>query len=285
VERALRVSALLQGGVRPAGPRFVNSAGMEFALIPAGTFLMGSAAEEEGSYNDERPVHQVEITRPFYLSVTAVTQEQYEKVIEENPSSFAPGGYRASVVAGLDTNRYPVETVSWYQAIEFCEELEAREGEEGRHYRLPTEAQWEYACRAWGPNALPFHHGFALDFSHALFDWEAPYSPQAKKGSYTPVHPCPVASFPPNAFGLSDMHGNVDEWCADAFASEHYANSPRSDPTGPAIEEDDDRVVRGGSYRDDGRFCRAAVRIEYDPQDPQPTVGFRVVCLWPTRLP
>src|SRR5262245_22663508 len=140
-----RVRELLASGIPPIMPRLVNSIGIEFVLIPRGVFLMGSP--EVSQYADEGPQHEVEITRPFFLSVHEVTQEQYQRVMGSNPSYFSDSGYGKDRVQGLDTRRFPVETVSWENAVAYCQTLSGlpQEKQAGRRYRLPTEAEWEYA--------------------------------------------------------------------------------------------------------------------------------------------
>jgi formylglycine-generating enzyme required for sulfatase activity len=142
--RQQRLQALLGAGVVPCVPEMVNSIGMRLALVPAGVFWMGAEAGDP----DERPVHRVEITRPFYLGVFTVTQEEYRQVTRRSPSHFRPAGPGRDKVDGLDTRRFPVENVSWDDATAFCTRLSARPDERkaGRVYRLPTEAEWEYAA-------------------------------------------------------------------------------------------------------------------------------------------
>src|SRR5262249_28290129 len=198
-----RIRALLAAGVKPCVPTITNSIGMLLALIPPGTFWMGSPPREAMRGGDEH-LHEVEITRPFYLGVYAVTQEEYQAVTGKNPSYFSPSGGGKKEVRRLDTNRFPVETVSWNAAEAFCQQLSEREAEKkaGRVYGLPTEAEWEYACRAapssWRSGV--FHFGNALSSTQANFDGNHPYGG-------APVGPalkrtCAVGSYPPNAFGL-----------------------------------------------------------------------------------
>ena len=138
-----------------------NSIGMKFVSVPAGTFLMGSPETEVGSRVDERPVHEVEISRPFLLGTYEVTQAEYQKVVGANPSYFCKDGAGAKKVEGLVTDRFPVEQVSWVEADEYCKKLSAMPEEVAAHrtYRLPTEAEWQYACRAGKSNPIPFWHG------------------------------------------------------------------------------------------------------------------------------
>ncbi len=139
---------------------------MGFVLIPAGKFLMGSSKEEKERSKDEGPLHEVTISRAFYLGKDEVTQEQYQQIVDKNPSPFSAGGEYKQKVAGLDTRRFPVENVSWEDATAFCRKLSARDGK--RRFRLPTEAEWEYACRAG--TRTPFHFGDSLNGDEANCD-------------------------------------------------------------------------------------------------------------------
>jgi formylglycine-generating enzyme required for sulfatase activity len=240
--------------------RASNSLGMKFIELPAGTFLMGSPPRKAGDPADHRPdgdeqQHEVEITRPFFLGIHEVTQEQFARVMGENPSVFTS----AAKIGGPD---HPVENVSWAKAVEFCEKLSAlpEEKKARRRYRLPTEAEWEYACRA-GKNETPFSTGNDLHLSDAnilrpkerLADPESHAEPTK-----------PVGSYPPNAWGLYDMHGNVWEWCSDWYDPDYYRTSPQKDPTGPATGEK--HVARGGSRADYARECRSANRLAVAPK-------------------
>jgi formylglycine-generating enzyme required for sulfatase activity len=181
---------------------------------------MGAPAGEPGRNHSEGPVHEVEITRPFYLGAHEVTQAQYQKVMGTNPSHFAPAGAGQDQVRGQNTADFPAENMTWEEAADFCRRLSAlpEERRAGRVYRLPTEAEWEYACRAGSTTA--YHVGATLGPAAANFGRR----PQPEK----------VGSFKPNAWGLFDMHGNVWEYCADHYQAGYYANSPRRDPRGPA---------------------------------------------------
>jgi formylglycine-generating enzyme required for sulfatase activity/serine/threonine protein kinase len=249
------------------GPEVVNSIGMKLLLIEPGTFRMGAQPGEMGRQESEGPVHTVEITRPFYLGTFQVTQEQYARVMGHNPSHF-------KTVGGCDTRQFPVESVSWEEAAELCRALSAlpAERQRGRSYRLPTEAEWEYACRAGG-DGQPFHFGRALVAMQANFDGRHPYGGSGK-GSFL-GRTCAVGSFPGNAWGLYDMHGNVWEWCADWHAERYYRESPRRDPEGPSRGEA--KVLRGGSWQNHGRLCRSACRDWVGPTYRGVNAGFRVV--------
>jgi formylglycine-generating enzyme required for sulfatase activity len=267
----------------------VNSIGMKLARIPKGTFTMGSPAEEKERLTDEEQ-HEVEITKDFWLGVHEVTQQQFREVMGYNPSYFSafttfgqgkPGAkYSYSVpaagqrhVIGYDTDDFPVETVSYEEAVELCQKLSALPAEKRarRKYRLPTEAEWEYACRGGVPSR-PFHPGNSLSSRQANFDGNFPYG--AEKGKCL-RRTCKVGRYAPNAWGLCDMHGNVREWCSDWYDADYYGKSPRRDPQGPA--EGSLRVIRGGGCSSDGKGCRSAVRFSGAPVLRDFDLGFRVV--------
>jgi formylglycine-generating enzyme required for sulfatase activity len=248
--------------------RLTNAIGMTLVVIPAGTFRMGSPPSEAERSDDEGPQHEVTITRPFYLGIYPVTQRQYEAVMAENPSYFSSGKG-----GGPD---FPVERVSWYDAVAFCRKLSElpAEKEAGRVYRLPTEAEWEYACRGGLPT--PFTSGVTLSSREANFNGNYPYGVTAR-GPYL-ERTTKVGSYPPNPFGLFDMHGNIWEWCSDYYERNYYRNSPRYDPPGPPAGTL--RVVRGGSCLQIGRFCRSAYRFGVSPENRDLDVGMRVVMVW-----
>lgn len=228
-----------------AAKTVVNALGQTFAWIPAGSFQMGSEPNSDGHRSNETPIHEVVLTQPFYLAVQPVTQRQYLTVSKLNPSWFHPerGG-------SLD---HPVERVSWTDAVAFCERLSAipNERTNGRTYRLPTEAEWEYACRA-GTTDTPL-----TDAVHSAMLSAVP------------------GTRPANSFGLSDMLGNVWEWCSDWYAERFYAEAPLRDPAGPPTGTL--RVCRGGSWKNLAGCCRAAYRNALAPHSKSSAVGFRVV--------
>jgi formylglycine-generating enzyme required for sulfatase activity len=266
-------------GPRPlptGAPRFLtNSLGMKFVLIPAGTFRMGSPNHEQGRSPDEGPVHDVTITRPFYLGVYPVTQEQFQRLMGTNPSHFCRAGRGRDAVKGEDTNLFPAEKVTWGSAVAFCRKLSElpEESGRGRTYRLPTEVEWEYACRA-GKDGEPFHFGAALSAAQANFDGSQPYGRGASVGASL-KHPTAVGSYPPNDFGLFDMHGNVWEWCADWYAEDYYGQSSADDPTGP--ESGQQRVLRGGCWSSSAANCRSAYRGRSEPGNHVYRFGMRVL--------
>jgi formylglycine-generating enzyme required for sulfatase activity len=229
-------------------PRLINSIGMEFVPIPAGEFLMGSNDGDD----DERPVHTVQIGRPFYLGKYAVTQAQWEAVMGNNPSHFTG-----------QPNR-PVEQVSWDDVQAFIGKLNNKEG--GTKYRLPTEAEWEYAARAGSTTAYSFGDDPGQLGEYAWYT--------DNSGGQT--HP--VGQRQPNAWGLYDMHGNVWEWVQDWYGT--YAAEPVTDPQGPSSGSN--RVVRGGSWYNDARFCRSACRSYAPPGHRRGVVlGFRLLRMAP----
>jgi formylglycine-generating enzyme required for sulfatase activity len=272
------VMLLVFGLRKPAGPEtppgrespkpgqeVTNSVGMKLRLIPAGTFRMGSPATELDRSDDEVPPHDVAITRPFFMGVYEVTQREYEAVMGYNPARF-------SAVNGGGPD-HPVEQVSWEDADAFCRRLSDKQAEKlaGRVYRLPTEAEWEYACRAG--TSTPFHFGSTLSSAQANFDGNFPYG-GTRVGTYA-ERTAKVGSYAPNAFGLYDMHGNVWEWCSDRYDANYYRTSSKNDPAGPP--DGGRRVHRGGSWYSKGRKCRSAYREHGQPDDRYDNIGFRVV--------
>jgi len=217
-----------------------NSIGMEFKLLPGGTFTMGEGGE----------AHKVTLTKPFGLGVYEVTQQQYEKVMGKNPSKFkAP--------------QNPVEQVIWNDAVEFCRKLSDLPSEKSRGYvyRLPTEAEWEYACRAGTTTKYSFGDSESQLGDYGWYD----------KNSRKTTHP--VGGKKPNPWGLYDMHGNVYEWCQDR--SGIYPSGSTTDPTGAASGSD--RVIRGGSWNLNSVHCRSAYRFGLTPVHRHYYLGFRVL--------
>jgi formylglycine-generating enzyme required for sulfatase activity len=241
-----------------------NNVQMRLVLIPAGKFMMGSPATEVGLlYSDAGPQHEVTISKPFYMGVFEVTQEQYEQVMGVNPSWFKG-------------SKNPVETVLWDEAVEFCKKLSARTG---KKVTLPTEAQWEYACRAGTTTA--FHTGDALKpgQANAAFPsnpglWDRIMAWLGMSSGQKTTQTTPAGSFPPNGLGLYDMHGNVLEWCSDWYGEDYYANSPKTDPQGP--DSGSYRVLRGGCWDRSPQRCRSATRDRLTPDGRGINVGFRV---------
>jgi eukaryotic-like serine/threonine-protein kinase len=270
-------------------PPFTNSINMEFVWIPAGQFAMGSPSNEEGRREDEGPVHDVFISRPFYLAARETTVGQLKRFIYEthhkteaeatgegaqewdfdkkewrmNPACKwnTPGGFQ-----DMDD---PVVCVSRRDAEEFCHWLRSKEK---RNYRLPTEAEWEYACRA-GTNTA-FAAGATLAPDQARFATPILGSSDSKARRTTRTEK--VGSFPPNGLGLFDTHGNVWEWCADYYSPTAYRDAPTQDPRGPSTG---DRVVaRGGSWQCSAADCRSAARLGLPLTTRRNDIGFRVLC-------
>jgi formylglycine-generating enzyme required for sulfatase activity len=250
---------------------------MKLVLIRRGKFTMGSPNDEVGRGAMEGPRHVVEITRSFYMGAYEVTQAEYQKVTGTNPSHFRPGGAFASRVSGLDTSRFPVETVDWDDSRAFCQKLSALPAEKRarRVYRLPSEAEWEYACRAGARDHVPFAFGKSLSSKQANFDGGRPYGGAA---AGTPLHrAAAVGSYKPNAWGLYDMHGNVWEWTADWYEDYSTRKGVTKDPKGAATGTQ--RIFRGGSWTNDGSWCRSAKRYLAHPGAKNYLIGFRVVCV------
>ena len=224
-----------------------NEVSIDFVLIPAGTFLMGSPESEKQRSRFEGPQHRVTFTKPLYMSACEITQEQYRAVMESNPSY-----YRGP--------KRPVANLSAEDAMKFCQKLSARTG---LTVRLPTEAEWEYACRA----------GTTTRYSSG--DDDASLNACACTRANTPSgEPQPVGTKKPNAWGLFDMHGNAEEWCSDWYDSTYYETSPLEDPPGPATGSY--RIYRGGSAYSSAADCRSACRAHSVDVDARR--GFRVVC-------
>ncbi|MCH8922550.1 MAG: formylglycine-generating enzyme family protein [Planctomycetes bacterium] len=255
-----------------------NSIGMKLVHIPAGTFKMGSP-RGEAERDDKELLHEVKISTSFYLGAYEVTQAEYVGVMKDLPK------FRNRAAFKGDDN--PAENIEWKLAKQFCKQLTARAAEKsaGRTYRLPTEAEWEYACR--GGKSTVFHAGDSLSSKQANFNGGYPYG-DGEKGQYL-RKTVKGGSYQPNAFGLYDMHGNVAEWCADWYDPKYYQDSPQEDPLGPPFGVIDTRftnfdknnffvVVRAGSWVDDGRACRAAYRFRAMPNTQYRLIGFRVVC-------
>ncbi|MCB2185392.1 MAG: formylglycine-generating enzyme family protein [Deltaproteobacteria bacterium] len=232
------------GAASPGLPVITNHLGMNFVRLPAGSFAMGSHRGPA----EERPVHQVTIRRAFYLQTTEVTQGQWKALLGHNPSDFRNCG-----------DDCPVEQVSWLEAQEFIRRLNLAEGTD--KYRLPTEAEWEYAARAGSPGDYCFGDAVARLGDYAWY--------QANSQGRTQR----VASKKPNAWGLYDLHGNVGEWVADWAGA--YPAGPVSDPQGPG--RGSDRVLRGGAWNDDVASQRAADRLWLPPTLHYYSVGFRLV--------
>ncbi|HUT88652.1 MAG TPA: bifunctional serine/threonine-protein kinase/formylglycine-generating enzyme family protein [Thermoguttaceae bacterium] len=265
--------------------QMTNSIGMKLVLIPPGEFDMGSSRAEIDQLleeardrslsrgyisrlSNEGPQHRVKVTSPYYLGACEVTQAEYQRVVGVNSSHFSAQGVGKGEVAGRDTSRYPAECISWEAAQGFCRELSdlPEEQSAGRVYRLPTEAEWEYACRAGTTTRYAFGDDAANLGDYAWVCENA--------GGIT--HP--VGQKKPNRWGLFDVHGNVLEWCEDWFDKDYYERSPSEDPAGRAGNEF--RVLRGGSWvSPDVDSTRSACRDYFAPHFRARYIGFRVVCV------
>ncbi|CCI32372.1 SUMF1/EgtB/PvdO family nonheme iron enzyme [Microcystis sp. T1-4] len=238
---------------------------LEMVAIPGGTFLMGSPANEKDSFGDERPQHEVNVPT-FFIGKYPITQAQWQAIaatakididLETNPSNFKG-------------DELPVESVNWYQATEFCKRLSRETKQE---YRLPSEAEWEYACRAG--TTTPFYFGETITGELANYNATKTYAEEAK-GEYR-QQTTPVGQFPPNAFGLYDMHGNVWEWCADTW-HDNYDGAPRDGSVWTENGNDNRSPLRGGSWYTDPNYCRSAYRFDIVRRGLHNNLGFRVVC-------
>jgi len=257
-------------------PIITNSAEMKLVLIKPGTFMMGSPADEPGRFDREKR-HKVTLTAGFYLQTTPVTQRQWQAVMGKNPSRFTGCGPNG-----------PVENVNWMDARSFIHKLNEMEGT--KLYRLPTEAEWEYACRAGttttiytgpleilGERNAPALHPIAWYGGNSGVDYDGGEKSSGwreKQFEYKRAGTHPVGLKRPNAWGLYDMLGNVNEWCED-WGGE-YPDGPVVNPTGPTKNRGDGRVFRGGSWYYAARGCRAAYRKYYRRDIPGGHVGLRL---------
>lgn len=221
---------------------------MDLVLIPEGEFVMGSPPSEQGREDDEGPQHRVRISKPFYIGKHQVTQAQWQAVMDNNPSLFQ------------GDLRLPIEHVSWNGCQEFCRRLSEKVGQP---IRLPTEAQWEYACRAGKATAYSFGE------SDDELDLHAWYGRNSSGSTHM------VGCKSPNVWGIHDMHGNVWQWCQDWYGKDYYAQSPAIDPRGPLSAES--RVLRGGSWNNIASVCRCGYRLRNPPDHSCAHDGLRVV--------
>lgn len=274
-----------------------KTTGLELVLINAGEVYMGSPIHEKGRRTDET-LHSVRISEPFYIGILEVTQDAYQTLMGNNPSWFANAGGGADKVRGIGTTSFPVEQVTWFDALEFCNRLSKKDGFPsyykltdverdkdmirnakvailaGNGYRLPTEAEWELACR--GSSDRPFHFGWAptgreLNCRSSIVAGGYGSGPLWQPLDRTNN----VGSYPANDRKIHDMHGNVGEWCWDVYDKDYHTFVPALDPQGPKTGTH--RVVRGGSWLVTEVSCRSASRMMQSPGERFYTVGFRVV--------
>jgi formylglycine-generating enzyme required for sulfatase activity len=277
------------------GLRKSPSLDMKLALIEAGEFEMGTR-QGQAFWKQNENAHGVTISRPFLMGVHEVTQAEYCRVMKVNPSAFSADGEGKAKVAGMDTAAFPVDSVSWFDAVEFCNKLSALDGYEPCYkltnvkrngpsiekadvaftlkngYRLPTEAEWEYACRAG--TTTRFHCGNGCTHQQANLRYVTSGGYGGPSTTHELGRTAKVGSYKPNAWGLFDMHGNVAEWCWDWYDADYYGNSPPADPPGP--EKGVQRILRGGNWMVTYENCRSATRFWHTPDEVKDYIGFRV---------
>ncbi len=311
---SLNVATAEESEAASGKKQITDSIGMKLVLIPAGEFKMGSGESAEATaaffnktygedwlktdpFADEHPQHRVRITKPFFLGVYNVTRGQFRQFVRDTgyktdaEKGKKPGAYGWNPDkkefgfnekyswrnAGFEqTDEHPVVNVSWNDAVAFCKWLSRKEG---KTYRLPTEAEWEYACRAG--TATRYYSGDdpetlakVANVADATFKAKFPHWRYTIKANDGYVFTAPVGSFKPNAFALYDMHGNASQLCSDWYGKNYYAASPTDDPTGPDIGVF--RLARGGSWLDQPDVTRAANRDRSSPDNRNSVTGFRV---------
>ncbi|MFE4108388.1 SAV_2336 N-terminal domain-related protein [Almyronema epifaneia] len=279
VNKSVLKSVLTDWAIRPQltlqrqqrqGQQLIEDLGqgvvLEMVLVPAGSFVMGSPETEKGRSDDEGPQHEVTFAASFLMAKYPITQAQW-RVVAALPQV---GHELASDPSSFKGDNCPVETITWYDAVEFCARLSQHTG---RDYRLPSEAEWEYACRAG--TTTPFHFGETITTDLANYDGNYAYG-AGPKGQYR-EQTTEVGSFPANAFGLHNMHGNVWEWCQDHW-HDNYDGAPTDGSAWLFSDESKYRILRGGSWDDDPGNCRSASRGRFSPGLRLYDVGLRVVC-------
>lgn len=289
----------------PRTDHISKSTGMRLALIPAGEFLMGSGGPEalevetRGYRYGENPQHRVRIATPFHLGRFEVTQAEFQKVMGRQPSHYAPTGRFREAVVGMDTSRFPVEMVTWYDAIDFCNQLSSLDGLPpyyglsaverdpntrailkgavtvlgGTGYRLPTEAEWEYACRAG--TTTPYHFGSTLNGEQANVSGDQPFGMPEGPNLNRPTS-VNDPKYPRNAFGLAHMHGNADEWCEDGYVEGAYALRGEVTVNPVGGPGNGLRVLRGAGWSGSAFAARSAMRFPVEPESQFNSGGLRV---------
>lgn len=244
-----------------------NGVKMDFVLIPAADFYMGSPSVEEGRDDDEGPAHHVKITKPFYMAKFEVTQKQYKTVFGEN-TVWANKEFK------FKGDNLPVENAKWLEVERFLKKMSEQTGQK---LRFPTEAEWEFACRAG--TETPFYTGKTISSDGANYEASRVYGIGEKGLNMEKT--VDVGSYKPNPFGLYDMHGNVWEWCNDWYGKTYYTESVTDDPPGPVSGKE--RVVRGGSWKNWPKNCRSADRQSLDPDKERDNIGIRPVLELPVK--
>ncbi len=273
-----------------ADVRVRNSLGMSMVLIPPGEFMMGSPENEISlwdQHQDDELLHRVRLRQPFRIGAQLVRVRDFRAFVqatdyrtdtEKNPRggwAFVDGVFKQDPrfnwknVGFEQKDDFPVVNVSWNDATAFCRWLSAKEK---MRYRLPTEAEWEYACR--GGSTSPYYFGSSCNGTKANCNGNHPYG-TTKKGPFL-KRACTVGLYAPNPFGLFDMSGNAHQWCADWYEEDYFAESPIEDPRGPLMG--DSRALRGGGWANWSFVCRSADRGGAKPNEASPDAGFRVVC-------
>ena len=242
-----------------------NGVGLDMVSIPGGTFIMGSPETEKDRYDNESPQHPVTI-KPFFMDKYPVTDAQWKAVCALPKINLS---LKPNLSLFIEANQ-PVEKVSWNEAREFCARLAKKTG---KPYRLPSEAEWEYACRAG--TTTPFYFGETI--TTEIANYKGNYTYASEPQGIWRQQTTSVGSFPPNAFGLYDMHGTVAEWCADPW-HENYEVAPSDGSVWESGGDNGFKLLRGGSWYPDARFCRSASRYRLDAGDRFHYNGFRVVC-------
>ncbi|MCA9143444.1 MAG: formylglycine-generating enzyme family protein [Planctomycetaceae bacterium] len=265
------VEAHAFAGEKPGDVREDNELNLKLVWCPPGTFIMGSQPGEDEYRTNEHRV-QVTLSRGFWIGKYEVVQEEWDQLMESNPSEFSPTGQAKYKIFGKSTSRFPVESLLVEEAEAFCNRLTERERSAGRLptnccYTLPTEAQWEYACRAGTTTATAF--GDQLSSADANFKGFVPYN-GAKRGPFL-FRTTNVGSYRGNAWGIHDMHGNVWEYCAGWYTDVAPGGTDPEATTSGTY-----RIGKGGSWFHDGRYSRSAFRYWIEPDMRQGTVGFRV---------